>query len=130
MVKPKLDAIGIVAKDVSASLAFYRLLGIDVDEPEEGDHVEAVLHNGLRLMWDSLELVKKINPNWVEPVGIRMGLAFECGSAAGVDSVYETVVGAGYRGEKEPWDAFWGQRYAQVVDPDGNTVDLFATLES
>ena len=28
-----------------------------------------------------------------------------------------------------PWDAFWGQRYAQVKDPDGNVVDLFAPLQ-
>jgi catechol 2,3-dioxygenase-like lactoylglutathione lyase family enzyme len=29
---------------------------------------------------------------------------------------------------KEPYDAFWGQRYANVADPDGNAVDLFAPL--
>jgi hypothetical protein len=28
----------------------------------------------------------------------------------------------------EPWDAFCGQRYAEVEDPDGNVVDLFAPL--
>jgi len=26
----------------------------------------------------------------------------------------------GYRGHKAPWDAFWGQRYAIIDDPDGN----------
>ena len=31
-------------------------------------------------------------------------------------------------GHHEPWDAFWGQRYATVLDPDGNSVDLFAAL--
>ena len=36
---------------------------------------------------------------------------------------------AGYDGHKEPWDAFWGQRYAQLRDPDGNDVSLFAPLE-
>ena len=38
------------------------------------------------------------------------------------------VTAAGFHGEKEPWDAFWGQRYAQVRDPDGVPVDLFAAL--
>lgn len=28
------------------------------------------------------------------------------------------------------WDAFWGQRYATALDPDGNAVDLFAVLPS
>ncbi|HWF79810.1 MAG TPA: VOC family protein [Streptosporangiaceae bacterium] len=38
------------------------------------------------------------------------------------------MVGAGYEGHLEPWDARWGQRYAIVKDPDGNAVDLFAAL--
>ena len=48
--------------------------------------------------------------------------------AADVDRVYGDVTTAGHAGHKEPWDAFWGQRYAQVRDPDGNIVDLFASL--
>ena len=45
-----------------------------------------------------------------------------------MDDVYERIVAAGFEGDKPPWDAFWGQRYAQVRDPDGVPVDLFATL--
>jgi len=45
-----------------------------------------------------------------------------------MDALYERIVGSGYKGHRQPWDAFWGQRYAQVVDPDGNLVDLFALL--
>lgn len=26
----------------------------------------------------------------------------------------------------EPWDAFWGQRYATVKDPDAYQIDIFA----
>jgi len=29
---------------------------------------------------------------------------------------------------RKPWDAFWGQRYAQLPDPDGVPVDLYAGL--
>jgi len=38
------------------------------------------------------------------------------------------LVNAGGQAHKEPWNAFWGQRYAQAKDPDGNVVDLFAPL--
>ncbi|MDQ6694595.1 MAG: glyoxalase, partial [Chloroflexota bacterium] len=75
-----------------------------------------------------LEMVKSIDPEWVEPVGQRIALAFKCSSPAEVDSLYSNVTHAGHSGHKEPWNAFWGQRYAVVVDPDGNMVDLFATL--
>jgi hypothetical protein len=29
---------------------------------------------------------------------------------------------------QDPWDAFWGMRYATVADPDGNGIDLYANL--
>jgi catechol 2,3-dioxygenase-like lactoylglutathione lyase family enzyme len=122
-----LAAIGIVTKDMAKSLRFYRLLGVKVADPT-GDHVDAELPNGIRLMWDTLELIKQLDPDWVEPRGHRMGLAFECSSPSEVDATHAKVVGAGFRSKKEPWDAFWGQRYAQLIDPDDNVVDLFAPL--
>jgi len=42
---------------------------------------------------------------------------------------YNKIIEAGYTGYKAPWDAFWGQRYAIIIDPDGNHVDLFADAE-
>ena len=58
-----------------------------------------------------------------------MAVAFLCESPEGVDRLYRELVDAGVEGYREPWDAFWGQRYAQVKDPDGNVIDLFAPLE-
>jgi uncharacterized glyoxalase superfamily protein PhnB len=124
---PSLNAIGIVSKDLGASVRFYRLLGVAFPEPA-GDHVEATLPNGLRLMLDTLELIKKLEPDWTEPKGHRMGLAFECATPAEVDTTYAKMTAAGHPSKSAPWDAFWGQRYAQVIDPDGNVVDLFAAL--
>lgn len=126
---PILDAIGIVTSNLDESLRFYGMLGVPVPE-ERSDHVQAVLPSGLRLMWDTEELMRKIKPDWTKPVGQGVGLAFLCSSVAEVDGTYAAIVAAGFEGEAEPWDAFWGQRYAQVKDPDGNVVDLFAPLES
>lgn len=124
---PRLAAIGIVSKDLGASIAFYRLLGVQFPDPD-GDHVEATLPGGVRLMLDALALMKQLDPDWTEPRGHRMGLAFECASPADVDALHATVTAACHASKTAPWDAFWGQRYAQVIDPDGNVVDLFARL--
>ena len=51
-------------------------------------------------------------------------------SPAEVDDTYAKMTGAGHRSKTAPWDAFWNQRYAQIIDPDGNVVDLFAALRS
>jgi uncharacterized glyoxalase superfamily protein PhnB len=123
---PQLDAIGIVSSDLERSRAFYDLLGIEFAEGD--DHVEATLPNGIRLMLDTEAVVISFRPDWRREAGNQVALAFACGSPAEVDETYARVVGAGFEGEKEPWDAFWGQRYAQVRDPDGVPVDLFAAL--
>ncbi len=126
---PKLDLLGLAVEDMAASLAFYRLLGIEIPAEMDGEgHVEVTLPGGMRLAWDTIEIMKKFNDEWPEPSGHRMGLAFLCDSPAEVDAVYAQVLAAGYAGHKAPWDAFWGQRYAVVVDPDGNLIDLFAQM--
>jgi catechol 2,3-dioxygenase-like lactoylglutathione lyase family enzyme len=124
-----LDMVGLVVKSIPESLKFYRVLGVDVEDPEEGEpYCEATLANGLRLSWNSVEMMKEIDPHWVEPVGQRVGIAFLCDGPSDVDARYQKLIDAGYRGAKEPWDAFWGQRYAMVLDPDGLSIDLFAPL--
>ena len=124
----RLAAIGIVTRDIAASVRFYRLLGLDVPEPDGSPHHDVELPGGFRLMWDTEELMRQLDPEREEPRGHRMELAFECESAGDVDATYARLVEAGYEDKKAPYDAFWGQRYANVVDPDGNVVDLFAPL--
>ena len=125
---PSLNALGIVASDMARSLDFYRQLGLDVpNTPEEG-HVTISLSNGLRLMLDSEDEIRKFRPEWTRQSGNQLSLALECDNPAEVDSLYSQMISAGHHGDKEPWDAFWGQRYAQLRDPDGVPVDLYATL--
>jgi uncharacterized glyoxalase superfamily protein PhnB len=123
---PQLDAIGIVSSDLARTRSFYRLLGIEFGEGD--DHVEATMPNGLRLMVDTEEVLRSFRPDWTRTAGNQLSLAFACASPAEVDELYAEVVAAGFAGEKEPWDAFWGHRYAQLSDPDGVPVDLFAAL--
>lgn len=124
-----LEAVGIVATNIKNSVKFYSLLGLKFPElNEEDDHVEAVTSTGLRVMLDSESLMKKLKPNWIKPIGQRTTLAFLCKSPVEVDEVYSKLIQAGFEGEKAPWDAFWGQRYACILDPDGNSVDIFAPL--
>ncbi len=122
--------IGMVVADMAASLAFYRRLGLDVPADADAEpHVEAALPGGLRFAWDTVDTVRSFDPSWTAPSGgHRLGLAFACDSPSDVDKTHAELVTAGYRSHHDPWDAFWGQRYATVLDPDGNTVDLFAPL--
>jgi uncharacterized glyoxalase superfamily protein PhnB len=127
----RFDALGIVVDDMAGTLAFYRLLGLDI--PVEADseaHVEVNLARGLRLMFDTVDVVRSFS-EWEPPAGgHRIGLAFLCSSPGEVDERHTALVAAGYESHVDPFDAPWGQRYATVLDPNGNPVDLFAPLSS
>jgi len=125
---PQLNAVGIVASDMARSIRFYRLLGVDVPETPDEGHVDVMLPNGFRLMLDSEDVVRSFRLDWMRETGHQLALAFECASPNAVDEMYARVSSAGFGVEKEPWDAFWGQRYAQVRDPDGVPIDLYAPL--
>lgn len=123
------DAFGVTVADMAVAMAFYRRLGLEFPEGVEGeDHVEAALPGGMRLMFDTVELMKRISDYHPPTGGHRITLAFVCDSPAEVDAIHAALVADGYRSTVEPWDAFWGQRYATVLDPDDNPVDLFAAL--
>ena len=125
---PVLNAVGIVTSEMARSLEFYRHLGLDVpDTPGEG-HVNIDIADGIRLMIDSEAEIRKFRPDWDRKMGNQLALAFQCESPSQVDEVYARLTTAGFQGDKEPWDAFWGQRYAQLRDPDGVPVDLYATI--
>jgi len=125
----RLGALGVVVQDMATSLAFYRMVGLTVPEGAEDEaHVEIVLEGGIRLMWDTVELVASITDREPPSGGHRISLAFLCDDPAEVDSLHAALSGSGYRTAAEPFDAFWGQRYATVLDPDDNPVDLFAPL--
>jgi catechol 2,3-dioxygenase-like lactoylglutathione lyase family enzyme len=129
---PRFDVVGVIVSDLETAIAFYARLGLEFpDDPDQmgHGHVEAPLPGGLRFTLDTEASIKSFDPNWSPPAGgHRMAVAFRCESPGDVDRVYRELTDAGAPGHKEPWDAFWGQRYAQVKDPDGNVVDLFAPL--
>ncbi len=126
----KFHAIGIVVADMASSLAFYRDLGLDVPaDAADAPHVELELPGGSALMLDTQDTIRSFDPSWTPPSGgAGISLAFNCGDPAGVDAIHAALAAAGHRSHRAPWDAFWGQRYASVLDPDGNVIDLFATL--
>lgn len=132
IIKAQLDVVGVVVADMGVALDFYRTLGMDIPAGADAEpHVEVALAGGLRLTFDTEDTIRSFLPDWTRPArGGRINLAFLLPEAAAVDAAYAELTGAGHHGEVAPFDAFWGQRYAVVHDPDGNGVDLFAPLAS
>lgn len=129
MKSPILDAVGVTARDLRATTRFYALLGFRFAEIGDDDHhVEAETAPGaVRLMIDSAELAASLIGEAPRP-GNGSAFALLCDSPAEVDAAVARVQAAGGKVVTAPFDAFWGQRYATVADPDGYKIDLFAPL--
>ncbi len=123
----QLHTIGIVVGNMAESLAFYQHLGLPVPDGQDAeDNVEVELPNGITLGFLTETVAHYADPTFVEPVGQRLNLQFACESAAEVDATHAKLVAAGYASHTDPWDAYWGQRFARIKDADGNIVNLFA----
>ena len=129
MPAPVINAVSVSSSDMAKTVAFYAALGFDftgVDTSQ--DHVEPVTPpGGTRLMIDTAALIRSISGTDPVPAS-HSGFALLCETPAEVDRCARAVADAGFTVVKDPWDAFWGQRYAVVADPDGYHVDLFAPL--
>lgn len=122
--------IDIVVADMAAALRFYRTLGLSVPEgQDQEEQLQVATAGGATLGFVTETMMRQADPGWTKPVGQRVTFACRCDTPAEVDETYARVTAAGYEGRQEPWDAFWGQRYAMVADADGNRVDLFAALD-
>ncbi len=124
---PELDAIGIIAADLEASLAFYRRLGLEFTAFGEGHH-EATTDRGFRLMLDDVATIESFSTFEPTSGGRNVALAFGCETPAEVDAAFAAATEGGAGVKQAPFDAPWGQRYATVLDPDRNPVDLYAPL--
>ena len=129
MPKMKLDAVTVTSSDFAKTVKFYSLLGFSFPKFEANPkHLEAITPAGdVRLMIDSAELMKNITGKTPVPP-THSSFAMKCQSPADVDAAIVAIHKAGFTVIKDPWDAFWGQRYAIVADPEGYMTDLFAPL--
>ena len=152
MNSPILDQLNLVVRDMEKSIAFYRLIGLDIPDDaiwstqSGAHHVVMRQPSGFELALDSYTLAEVYNAGWREPeagelagqalreeqpedAGGRTVMSFRLPDAAAVDAAYERSTAAGYRSAQPPYYTFWGSRYAIVVDPDGNHVGLMGPPE-
>lgn len=120
--------LNVIVADMSATLAFYRRLGLTVELPMPS-HASAVTADGVRLEFDSVESEATWSAAAIAPTAGSVVLGFTVEDRAAVDAVFDDLVAAGARALTVPYDAFWGSRYAIVADPDGNPVALMSPAD-
>lgn len=127
------NQLNLVVHDMEASLAFYRRVGLDIPadaaRASGGHHAEVTLANGFVLEFDSPALAHAYAHPGLGPAALGGVIGFALPTREAVDALYAELSGAGYAGQREPYDTFWGARYAIVADPDGHPVGLMSPLD-
>ena len=134
MKPPDLNQIDLVVRDMDATIAFYRALGVEIPESAIWrtatgiHHVDLAMPGGLIVHFDSPALAKVYDGGWREPSGpgTRVVLTFHVSSRGEVDRLHAELTGLGHPSAQPPYDAVWGARYAIVEDPDGNHVGVMS----
>jgi len=120
----QLDMVGIIVADMAKAITFYNLLGFAVKGDVSADYTE-LTSQSIRISLNSKTMIKSIYGFEPELTGERLELAFLCDSPASLEQKIADIRMAGFKIFKEPWNAFWGQYYAIIEDPDGNYLSLF-----
>lgn len=125
----KIDAVSVSSSNLKKTVQFYTLLGFTFHNfKDDEDHLEpTTLDGSAKLMIDSEKMVRNIIGENPKP-GNHSSFAIQYDSPSELNEVVEKLKEQNFIVVKEPWDAFWGQRYAIVQDPDGYKVDLYAAL--
>lgn len=128
--KPYLHTITILVSDLAKSIAFYRLLGLHVPDCNENEtHVDCTSEGSSCLCLVPYSTVQQHYPQWQHKAANNMiTLQFRCHNQGEVDIIYTKLINHEYISTQTPYNTPWGERYAQVFDPDGNTIALFAPL--
>lgn len=132
--RPVLAKINIVAKRYDDTLRFYRLLGIEIPDPMEHPpgtlHTEAHNPEGSDFAIDNEALARIYNSGWRAEADCCSSVVLTAyvSSREEVDARYAALIAGGFRSRQSPYDAFWGARYAIVVDPEGNDVGLMSPI--
>ena len=133
VVQVRLDQLNLVVRDVQACRTFYARLGVDfedVRDPVWADHHVSSVHTDrvpLDVDLDSTSFVHKWDQGW--PGGPGLVIGFKVDRREEVDELVAALAADGVPVQQEPFDAFWGARYAVVSDPDGNGVGIMSPVD-
>jgi predicted lactoylglutathione lyase len=123
--------VNVVVSDMDAAVAFYQLLGVNLDATggvwppgTECRHAHDVDRS---FDLDNKPMAHLWGHDDLGPDDVVIG--FNAPTPDAVDETYRRLTEAGYRGRREPYDAFFGARYAIVDDPDGHPVGLMGPVD-
>ena len=122
-----LRGLHLFARDVRATVAFYELCGLEFESTS--DDFARVRSDRAALEIGSYRLTRGYDSGFRAQPGGSTALQIGVESREAVDAIHAKLVAAGHPSHLQPFDAFWGARYAEVRDPDGNLVGFQSPID-
>lgn len=123
-----LAQVNLIVSDVERAKQFWALLGWE-STPRHPKAAVLSFPNGMNLVLHEPEFARLWDPAFAGPIVGSTVVDLNVSSRKAVDDAHARVVAAGYASSVEPWDTFFGARYAIVCDGDGHRVGLKSPLD-
>ena len=118
-----LAQVNLIVTDVARATEFWALLGWE-STPRHPKAALLSFPNGMNLVLHEPEFARLWDPAYAGPAAGSTVVDLNLPTREAVDDTHARVVAAGYTSSVEPWDTFFGARYAIVCDPDGHRIGL------
>ena len=123
----KLDGFGLLVKDMSTMVRFYRdVMGFEITEGENAQNVYLIKDGTLFMLYERKNFEKMTSKSYQYTQGINghFEIALYVDTFEQVDREYHRIVGKGATPVMQPTTEPWGQRTCYVADPEGNLIEI------
>ena len=118
-----LAQVNLIVTDLKRATDFWAILGYE-STPRHSKAALLSFPNGMNLVLHEPDFAQLWDPAYGGQSAGSTVLDVNVASREDVDKVHTLVLAAGYSSSVEPWDTFFGSRYAIVCDADGHRIGL------
>ena len=118
-----LAQVNLIVTDLQRAIAFWELLGWS--SVPRHDHAAVITFpSGMNLVLHEPPFARRWDPAYQGPAAGSTDIDLNLPTREAVDDAHRRALEAGFAGSVEPWDTFFGARYAIICDQDGHRVGL------
>ena len=118
-----LAQVNLIVTDLERAKAFWSALGVE-SVPRHTHAAVIAFDSGMNLVLHAPEFARMWDPAYDGPAAGSTVVDINLPSREAVDDAHARVIAAGFSSSVEPWDTFFGARYAIVRDADGHRIGL------
>lgn len=125
-----LAQVNLIVTDLERAKEFWAVLGFPWTPRGHPKAAVIAFASGMNLVVHEPEFARIWDPSYSGPQAGSTVVDINVAARTDVDDLHDRVVAAGFSSSVEPWDTFFGSRYAIVCDADGHRVGLKSPQDS